>query len=54
MASGAERLRAEAERLTDDEEVGDAAKRAASETVKTSRKPARWCAMLLATPAREF
>lgn len=38
MASGAERLRAEAERLADDDEVSDAAKRAASETVKNVRR----------------
>ena len=34
VSEGAERLRAEAERLTEDEEVSDAARRAASETAK--------------------
>ena len=38
MASGADRLRAEAERLTDDEQVGETARRAASETVKNMKK----------------
>jgi hypothetical protein len=38
VAGSAERLRAEAERLTDDEEVGEAARRAASETVKNVKK----------------
>ena len=38
MASGAERLRAEAERLTDEDEVGETARRAASETVKNVKK----------------
>jgi hypothetical protein len=38
VAEGAERLRAEAERLTDDEEVSEAARRAANETVKHVRK----------------
>jgi hypothetical protein len=38
VAGSAERLRVEAERLTDDEEVGDAARRAASETVKNVKK----------------
>src|SRR2546423_11911291 len=34
VSEGAERLRAEAERLTEDEEVSDAARRAASETAR--------------------
>jgi hypothetical protein len=38
MASGAERLRTEAERLTDDEDVTEAARRAANETVKNVKK----------------
>src|ERR1700752_1518690 len=38
MATGAERLRVEAEKLTDDEKVGEAAKRAASETVRSAKK----------------
>jgi hypothetical protein len=38
VADGAERLRAEAERLTDDEEVGETARRAASETVKNVKR----------------
>src|SRR5215813_3932252 len=38
MANGAERLRSEAERLTDDEEVGEAAKRAATETVRNVKR----------------
>lgn len=38
VAGGAERLREEAERFTDDEEVGEAARRAASETVKNVKK----------------
>ncbi|HEY6805176.1 MAG TPA: hypothetical protein VI306_16490 [Pyrinomonadaceae bacterium] len=38
VVSGAERLRVEAERFTDDEEVGQAAKRAANETVKGVKK----------------
>jgi hypothetical protein len=35
---GAETIRAEAERLTDDEEVGEAARHAATETVKNMKK----------------
>jgi hypothetical protein len=38
---GAETIRAEAERLTDDEEVGEAARRAATETVKNMKKAGR-------------
>jgi hypothetical protein len=38
VANSAERLRVEAERLTDDEEVGEAAKRAASGTVRGVKK----------------
>ena len=38
VASSADKLRTEAERLTDDEEVGEAARRAASETVKNVKK----------------
>lgn len=38
VANSAERLRTEAERLTDDEEVSEAARRAASETVKNVKK----------------
>jgi len=38
MASSADRLRAEAERLTDEEQVGETARRAASETVKNMKK----------------
>jgi hypothetical protein len=38
VANGAERLRNEAQKLTDDEEVGDAARRAANETVKGVKK----------------
>ena len=38
MANGAERLRTEAEKLTDDEEVGEAARRAASGTVRGVKK----------------
>ena len=38
VASSAEKLRAEAERLTDDEEVSEAARRAANETVKNVKK----------------
>jgi len=38
VAGGAERLRAEAERLTDEEEVGETARRAASETVKNVKR----------------
>ena len=38
VASSAEKLRAEAERLTDEEEVSEAARRAASETVKNVKK----------------
>jgi hypothetical protein len=38
VASGAERLRVEAERLSDDEEVGEAARRAANETVRGVKK----------------
>jgi len=41
VAGGAERLRAEAERLTDDEEVGETARRAAGETVKNVKKAGR-------------
>jgi hypothetical protein len=38
MASGADRLRTEAERLADDERLGEAARRAASSTVRGARK----------------
>ena len=38
VAGGAERLRSEAEKLTEDEEVGEAARRAASETVKNVKR----------------
>jgi hypothetical protein len=38
VAEGAERLRAEAERLSEDEEVSEAARRAANETVKHVKK----------------
>src|SRR4026207_1794832 len=38
VADGAERLRAEAERLTDEEEVGETARHAASETVKNVKR----------------
>src|SRR3954453_21143795 len=38
VTDGAERLRAEAERLTDEEEVGENARRAASETVKNVKR----------------
>ena len=38
MAGGAERLRAEAERLTEEEEVSETARRAASETVKNVKR----------------
>ena len=38
MASSADRLRAEAERLTDEEQVGETARRAANETVKNMKK----------------
>ena len=38
MANGAERLRTEAQKLTDDEEVGEAARRAATETVRGVKK----------------
>ena len=38
VADGAERLRTEAERLTEDEEISDAARRAASETVKNVKR----------------
>ncbi len=38
MASSAERIRAEAERFTDDEQVGEAARRAATETVKNMKR----------------
>ncbi|HEV8369404.1 MAG TPA: hypothetical protein VGQ39_15720 [Pyrinomonadaceae bacterium] len=38
MANGADRLRTEAEKLTDDEEVGEAARRAASGTVRGVKK----------------
>jgi hypothetical protein len=38
VANGAERLRVEAERLADDEEVGEAARRAASGTVRGVKK----------------
>jgi hypothetical protein len=38
MADGAERLRSEAERLTEDDEISDAARRAANETVKNVKK----------------
>jgi len=38
VANGADRLRVEAEKLTDDEEVGEAAKRAASGTVRGVKK----------------
>jgi hypothetical protein len=38
VANGAERLRNEAHKLTDEEEVGDAARRAATETVKGVKK----------------
>jgi hypothetical protein len=38
VSQGADRLRAEAGRLADDEEVGEAAKRAASETVRGVKK----------------
>src|ERR1041385_5971986 len=37
VASGAERLRAEAERLTDDEEVGETARRAAGHVKKAGQ-----------------
>ena len=40
-ASGAERIRAEAERLADEEEVGETARRAASETVKNVKKASK-------------
>src|SRR5215216_4249368 len=38
VANSAERLRAEAERLTDDEQVSETARRAANETVKNVKK----------------
>src|SRR5262247_1472264 len=38
VAGGAERLRTEAERLTEDDDISDAARRAASETVKNVKK----------------
>ena len=38
MAEGAERLRAEAERLTEDEQLGEAARRAANETARHVKK----------------
>jgi len=38
VAGGAERLRSEAERLTEDDEISDAARRAANETVKNVKK----------------
>jgi hypothetical protein len=38
VAGGAERLRTEAEKLTEDDEVSDAARRAASETVKNVKR----------------
>src|ERR1051325_781867 len=38
VASGDERLRAEAERLTDDEQVSESARRAANETVKNVKQ----------------
>jgi len=38
MANSAERLRVEAEKLSDDEEVGEAARRAASDTVRGVKK----------------
>jgi hypothetical protein len=38
MASGAERLRVEADRLSDEGEVGEAARRAASEAVRGAKK----------------
>jgi hypothetical protein len=38
VANSAEKLRSEAERLTEDEEVAEAARRAASETVKNVKK----------------